>query len=261
MTTTDIKALDSKLNTYRAGPDDQGFFGLFGGRYVAETLMPLILDLDKAYAEAKADPAFRAEMDGHLKHYVGRPSPLYYAERLSEFNLRHLTRFAEFMAAEFPRVDHRGREAGLVNVHIHQFQPGGAVVDAAALAQFQQQWATYGKLVASDCLSQREVSGILHDTLNEVFKQPFSFLDIACGDASMMKTALRGTKVRHYHGIDLSQARGLSDVAEALTANMLDVLADVLASTGATAVIVEHRVDQVVDLLDLDHPTTVVIDA
>jgi cyclopropane fatty-acyl-phospholipid synthase-like methyltransferase len=94
----------------------------------------------------------------------------------------------------------------LVNVHIHQFQPGGAVVDATALAQFQQQWATYGKLVASDCLSQREVGGILRDTLNEVFKQPFSFLDIACGDASMMKAALRGTNVRHYHGIDLSQA-------------------------------------------------------
>jgi cyclopropane fatty-acyl-phospholipid synthase-like methyltransferase len=94
----------------------------------------------------------------------------------------------------------------LVNVHIHQFQPGGAVVDAAALAQFQQQWATYGKLVESDCLSQREVSRILRDTLNDVFRQPFSFLDIACGDASMMKAALRGTKVRHYHGIDLSQA-------------------------------------------------------
>ena len=93
----------------------------------------------------------------------------------------------------------------MVNVHIHQFQPGGAVVDAAALGQFQQQWATYGKLVESDCLSQREVGGILRQTLNDVFKAPFSFLDIACGDASMMKAALRGTKVRHYHGIDLSQ--------------------------------------------------------
>jgi len=93
----------------------------------------------------------------------------------------------------------------VVNVHIHQFQPGGAVVDAAAVAQFQEQWATYGKLVASDCLSQREVGGILRGTLNAVFKAPFSFLDIACGDASMMKTALRGTNVRHYHGIDLSQ--------------------------------------------------------
>ena len=93
----------------------------------------------------------------------------------------------------------------MVNVHIHQFERDGAVVDAAALAQFQQQWATYGKLVASDCLAQREVAGILHNTLNEVFKQPFSFLDIACGDASMMTRALASTKVRHYHGIDLSQ--------------------------------------------------------
>ncbi|MFC0240272.1 tryptophan synthase subunit beta [Rhodopseudomonas telluris] len=71
-------------NSFRSGPDERGHFGLFGGRFVAETLMPLILDLEKAYAEAKDDPQFRAEMDGHLKHYVGRPSPLYYAERLTE---------------------------------------------------------------------------------------------------------------------------------------------------------------------------------
>jgi SAM-dependent methyltransferase len=93
----------------------------------------------------------------------------------------------------------------LVNVHIHQFTPGGAVVDAAALKQFQEQWATYRKLITSNYLSHREVGGILHNTLNEIFASPFGFLDIACGDASMMKTALRGTKVRHYHGIDLSQ--------------------------------------------------------
>jgi Methyltransferase domain len=100
-----------------------------------------------------------------------------------------------------------GREAAnMVNVHIHQFQPGGAVMDAAALAQFQEHWATYRKLVESDCLAHREVSDILRQTLNDVFKSPFCFLDIACGDASMMKTALRGTQVRHYHGIDLSQA-------------------------------------------------------
>jgi SAM-dependent methyltransferase len=95
--------------------------------------------------------------------------------------------------------------ANLVNVHIHQFQPGGAVVDTAALEQFQQQWTTYRKLVESDDLSHREVGGILHATLNEVFTAPFTFLDIACGDASVMKAALRGTKVRHYHGIDLSE--------------------------------------------------------
>jgi uncharacterized protein YjbI with pentapeptide repeats len=94
----------------------------------------------------------------------------------------------------------------LVNVHIRQFQPDGAVVDAAALEQFQQQWATYRKLVEGNHLAHREVAAILRSTLNEVFTSPFSFLDIACGDASMMKEALHGTRVRHYHGIDLSQA-------------------------------------------------------
>jgi tryptophan synthase beta chain len=71
-------------NSYRTGPDESGRFGIFGGRFVAETLMPLILDLEAAYAAAKDDPAYRAEMDGMLKTYVGRPSPLYFAERLTE---------------------------------------------------------------------------------------------------------------------------------------------------------------------------------
>jgi tryptophan synthase beta chain len=68
----------------RAGPDANGHFGQFGGRYVAETLMPLILELEQAYTAAKADPAFQAELDDLLKHYVGRPSPLYFAPRLTE---------------------------------------------------------------------------------------------------------------------------------------------------------------------------------
>src|ERR1051325_4674778 len=71
-------------NSFRSGPDERGHFGNFGGRFVAETLMPLILDLEKAYAEAKADPSFQREMNGYLKHYVGRPSPLYLAERLTD---------------------------------------------------------------------------------------------------------------------------------------------------------------------------------
>jgi len=71
-------------NSFRTGPDERGHFGIYGGRFVAETLMPLILDLEKAYNAAKADPAFKREMDGHLAHYVGRPSPLYLAERLTE---------------------------------------------------------------------------------------------------------------------------------------------------------------------------------
>jgi len=74
----------NKLNSYRAGPDERGRFGLFGGRFVAETLMPLVLDLEAAYAEARADPAFAAELDYYLEHYVGRPSPLYFAARLTE---------------------------------------------------------------------------------------------------------------------------------------------------------------------------------
>ena len=71
-------------NTFRAQPDERGHFGQFGGRYVAETLMPLILDLEREYRAAKADPAFAAQFDDLMEHYVGRPSPLYYAERLTE---------------------------------------------------------------------------------------------------------------------------------------------------------------------------------
>ncbi len=71
------------LNTYRAGPDEHGHFGIYGGRFVAETLMPLILAVEKAYAAAKADPSFDDEFRRYLKHYVGRPSPLFHAERLS----------------------------------------------------------------------------------------------------------------------------------------------------------------------------------
>ena len=71
-------------NSYRTQPDERGHFGDFGGRYVAETLMPLILELETAYRAAKADPAFQAQFDDLLEHYVGRPSPLYYAERLTE---------------------------------------------------------------------------------------------------------------------------------------------------------------------------------
>ena len=71
-------------NSYRTGPDERGFFGIFGGRFVAETLMPLILDLEKAWEAAKADPAFKAELTNLNTHYAGRPSPLYFAERLTE---------------------------------------------------------------------------------------------------------------------------------------------------------------------------------
>ena len=71
-------------NTWDKWPDANGRFGEFGGRYVAETLMPLILDLEKEYRAAKLDPAFKAQMDDMWAHYVGRPSPLYFAERLTD---------------------------------------------------------------------------------------------------------------------------------------------------------------------------------
>ncbi|MEM7424510.1 MAG: tryptophan synthase subunit beta [Pseudomonadota bacterium] len=70
-------------NTYRSGPDERGHFGIYGGRFVAETLMPLILDLEQAYKEAKEDPEFHAELSALNTHYTGRPSPLYFAERLT----------------------------------------------------------------------------------------------------------------------------------------------------------------------------------
>ena len=66
-------------NSYRTGPDERGFFGLFGGRYVAETLMPLILDLQRAYEQARRDPLFQRELAELNRTYAGRPSPLYFA--------------------------------------------------------------------------------------------------------------------------------------------------------------------------------------
>jgi len=73
----------TQVNTYRAGPDERGHFGLYGGRFVAETLMPLILEVERAYEASKTDPGFAAELAYYHEHYVGRPSPLYFAERLT----------------------------------------------------------------------------------------------------------------------------------------------------------------------------------
>ena len=84
MATTDSALDQAKPNTYRSGPDERGHFGDFGGRFVAETLMPLILELEKAYRVAKTDEGFQAELTGLLNNYGGRPSPLYLAERLTQ---------------------------------------------------------------------------------------------------------------------------------------------------------------------------------
>ena len=76
--------MSSQPNSFRNQPDERGHFGQFGGRYVAETLMPLVLDLEREYRAAKADPRFQEQFDDLLEHYVGRPSPLYFAERLTD---------------------------------------------------------------------------------------------------------------------------------------------------------------------------------
>jgi len=76
--------IQTNPNSYRTGPDERGHFGDYGGRYAAETLMPLLLEVEKAYKAAKADPAFHEELKSYLTHYAGRPSPLYFAERLTE---------------------------------------------------------------------------------------------------------------------------------------------------------------------------------
>ena len=79
-----MTTITTMQNSFRTQPDSCGHFGQFGGRYVAETLMPLVLDLEREYRAAKADPAFKAQFDDLLAHYVGRPSPLYFAPRLTE---------------------------------------------------------------------------------------------------------------------------------------------------------------------------------
>jgi tryptophan synthase beta chain len=71
-------------NTYRSGPDERGHFGIYGGRFVAETLMPLVLEVERAYEAARRDPGFAAEMGYFLTYYVGRPSPLYFADALTQ---------------------------------------------------------------------------------------------------------------------------------------------------------------------------------
>ena len=119
----------------------------------------------------------------------------------------------------------------MVNVHIHQFRGGDAVVDAAALEQFQQQWATYQKLVDSDCVSHQAVGDRLGAALKDGLQRPFQILEIACGDASLMRRVLPGTAAGHYHGIDLAEpalelaAKNLADVSFAVDLEHRDFVA------------------------------------
>jgi len=100
-------------NSFRTGPDERGHFGIYGGRFVAETLMPLILALEKAYTQAKGDPAFQKEMDGHLATYVGRPSPLYFAERLTQ----HVRKTASGLSAGGAKIYFKREELNHTGAH------------------------------------------------------------------------------------------------------------------------------------------------
>jgi len=71
-------------NSYKQNPNEKGYFGEFGGRYVSETLMPLILEVEKEYLRIKNESTFQEELAHYLKTYVGRPSPLYFAKRITE---------------------------------------------------------------------------------------------------------------------------------------------------------------------------------
>ncbi|MGN6573275.1 MAG: pyridoxal-phosphate dependent enzyme, partial [Pseudolabrys sp.] len=106
-------SVQQQPNSFRTGPDERGHFGIYGGRFVAETLMPLILDLERAYNEAKADPAFKKEMDGHLATYVGRPSPLYFAERLTE----HLRQTASGLSGGGAKIYFKREELNHTGAH------------------------------------------------------------------------------------------------------------------------------------------------
>ena len=102
-----------QLNSFRTGPDERGHFGIYGGRFVAETLMPNILELEAAYNAAKADPAYQKEMDHHLKHFVGRPSPLYFAERLTE----HLRKTASGLSSGGAKIYFKREDLNHTGAH------------------------------------------------------------------------------------------------------------------------------------------------
>jgi len=96
------------LNTYRGGPDERGHFGLYGGRFVAETLMPLILELEQAYLAAKSDPAFQREMAGHLKDYIGRLNRLRRENRQLKVEREILSKAAAWFARETNAIPSKG---------------------------------------------------------------------------------------------------------------------------------------------------------
>ncbi len=187
-------------NTYRAGPDADGHFGLYGGRYVAETLMPLVLAVEGAYNAAKSDPAFRAELDYYLKHYVGRPSPLFFAERLT----RHFGGAKIYMKRE--ELNHTGahkinnvlgqvllaRRMGKTRIIAETGAGQHGVATATACALFDLPCIVYMgatdierqkpnlfrmKLLGAEIVPVHSGTGTLKDALNEALRDWVAHVD------------------------------------------------------------------------------------
>ena len=187
-------------NTYRAGPDADGHFGLYGGRYVAETLMPLVLAVEGAYNAAKSDPAFKAEFDYYLKHYVGRPSPLFFAERLT----RHFGGAKIYMKRE--ELNHTGahkinnvlgqvllaRRMGKTRIIAETGAGQHGVATATACALFNLPCVVYMgatdierqkpnlfrmKLLGAEIVPVHSGTGTLKDALNEALRDWVAHVD------------------------------------------------------------------------------------
>ena len=191
-------------NTWDQWPDEHGRFGEFGGRYVAETLMPLILELEDAYRAAKKDPAFAAQMDDLWAHYVGRPSPLYFAERLTEAvgDATMQLAFEQHWVDDGAEVAHHGvprhlNVAGiLVDLDLCNMTAAGVVVSAGDVVRisFEAKPFTIGhtgaaegglgngdKIIAAIRTSDDELAALKLNIARTGFKHlcrdPFPFFD------------------------------------------------------------------------------------
>ena len=188
-------------NTYRAGPDADGHFGLYGGRYVAETLMPLILAVEEAYNAAKTDPGFKAELDYYLKHYVGRPSPLFFAERLT----RHYGGAKIYMKRE--ELNHTG--AHKINNVL------GQVLLARRMGK--------GRIIAETGAGQH---GVATATACALFDLPcvvyMGATDIARQQPNVFRMKLLGAEVVPVHSGTATLKDALNDALRDWVANVAD---------------------------------------
>jgi tryptophan synthase beta chain len=166
------------LNSFMTGPDEQGRFGLFGGRFVSETLMPLILELEERYEFAKTDPSFWAEMEWLWKHYVGRPSPLYYAERLTQ----HLGGAKIYMKRD--ELNHTGahkinnvlgqiilaRRMGKTRIIAETGAGQHGVATATVCAKFGLKCVVYMRLLGAEVIPVTSGRGTLKDAMNDALR-------------------------------------------------------------------------------------------